>query len=348
MTRRIPVGDLLAASEAALAEAGLTPGHTAITAETLVEGDLLGHRTHGVALLDRYVEDLRAGRMETSGDAAVLHEEAGSARWDGRYLPGPVLVRRALDWASDRARGAGAATLAISHSHHVACLAAYLRAVTETGLVAVIASSSPNNATVAPFGAVEGVLSPNPIAAGWPTEGDPVLIDISTSITTTGMTSACAAAGRPLPGRWIVGPDGEASDESALMAADPPGALLPVGGLDHGHKGFALGLMVEMLTSGLAGRGRADRPDRWGASVFVMVLDPACHGGAAAFARQTEFMAEEARGARVAPGRDPVRLPGARALALRRDQLANGVTVSAATLRILSRLSPAFADLARI
>ncbi|MCP3055491.1 Ldh family oxidoreductase [Aurantimonas marianensis] len=311
----------------ALTAAGLDPNHAGVVAETLVEGDLLGHSTHGLALLPRYLEEIVAGGMTRAGEPTVINDNGISVAWDGRYLPGPVLVRRALELCAERAREHGVATAAIGRSHHVACLAAYLMAATDRGLAAIVASSSPNNASVAPFGAVEGAYSPNPLAAGWPTGGDPVLIDVSTSITTSSLTSEVAAAGGRLPGAWVIGADGEPVDDPAVLTASPPGALLPLGGTDHGHKGFALGMLVEMLTSGLAGHGRAERPSRWGASVFIMVIDPEHHGGKEAFERQTGNLAAACRAARPLPGGPPVRLPGQRALELRRTALVEGVAL---------------------
>ena len=67
-----------------------------------------------------------------------------------------------------------------------------------------------------------------------------------------------------------------------MLFADPPGTILPTGGLDHGHKGYGLALMIEALTQGLGGFGRVEAPTRVGASVFVQVLDPAAFGGAEA------------------------------------------------------------------
>jgi len=311
----------------ALVAEGLDPNHATVVAETLVEGDLLGHSTHGLALLPRYLEEIATGEMTRAGEPTVINDSGASVAWDGHYLPGPVLVRRALALCAERARRHGVATVAIGRSHHVACLAAYLKAATDQGLAAIVASSSPNNASVAPFGAVEGVYSPNPLAAGWPTGGDPVLIDVSTSITTSSLTSEVAAAGGRLPGKWVIGSDGDPVDDPAVLTASPPGALLPLGGTDHGHKGFALGMMVEMLTSGLAGQGRAERPSRWGASVFIMAIDPEHHGGRIAFERQTGSLVAACQAARPSPGGQPVRLPGQRALELRRTALVEGVAL---------------------
>ena len=77
------------------------------------------------------------------------------------------------------------------------------------------------------------------------------------------------------------------------------------------------------------------------ASVFVMVVDPEHHGGRAAFERQTGFMAGAARGAKVPDGASAVRLPGERALRLRRQQMAEGVALSD---ELLARLRKALPD----
>ena len=185
MIGRVGHDVLIRFCETALEDRGLEKRHAITVAETLVEGDLLGHSTHGVTLLPRYLRELEADTMTREGEPVILRDGGSTSTWDGHYLPGPVLVRMALDICADRATTAGVATAAIGRSHHVACLAAYLKTVTDRGLAAIIASSSPATASVAPHGAVEGGYSPNPLAAGWPTDGDPVLIDVSTSITTT-------------------------------------------------------------------------------------------------------------------------------------------------------------------
>jgi LDH2 family malate/lactate/ureidoglycolate dehydrogenase len=131
--------------------------------------------------------------------------------------------------------------------------------------------------------------------------------------------------------------EGRVSDDPAVLFADPPGAVLPLGGLDLGHKGFALALLVEALTSGLAGYGRADEPKNWGASVFLMMIDPERFGGRDAFVRETTRLADLCRTTPVAPGAAPVRLPGSAALARRARQLAEGVELHP---RALEKLAP--------
>jgi L-lactate dehydrogenase len=247
--------------------------------------------------------------------------------WDGRYLPGPWLVVRAIDLACERIRTYPVVTVAIQHSHHIACLAAYPKRATDKGLFMLLASSDPSVSAVAPFGGLEPLYTPNPLAAGIPTQGDPIILDISMSTTTMGLVTRFKQEERRLPHPWLLDNQGNLSDNPADLSADPPGSILPLGGLDTGHKGFALGLLVEALTSALAGQGRAEQPKQWGASVFLQIIDPEAFGGRANFIRETTWFAEASRNNRTRPGSPPVRLPGSRALQLRAEQLQNGVAL---------------------
>ena len=305
-------------------------------ADILLEGDLLGHTTHGLALLPPYLDELAHDRMAKNGEPTVLSSRAAAQIWDGNRLPGPWLVLRALGAAATMARETGTGTVVIRRSHHIACLAAYLKRMTDAGLVAIIQSSDPTVAAVAPHGGMTPFVTPNPIAAGVPTSADPILIDVSTSITSMGYALQQMRAGKQLPGAWLVDAAGRPTADPAAMVKEPKGALLPLGGIDAGHKGFALALLVEALTGGLAGHGRADPPEGWTGTTFVQVFDPGAFGGLDAFRRQMDAVAAAARGAKPRPGVDRIRLPGERGLACYRDQIAHGVALYPAILPALA------------
>ena len=308
-----------------LTNAGLERDVAAVVAEVLLEGDLLGHDTHGLALLAPYLRELDAGTMTKSGRHRVIEERKASALWDGDRLPGPWLTRLAIDDAIARARRCGTGTIVIRRSHHIACLAAYLSRATERGFVLLLSCSDPNAASVAPHGGTRAVFTPDPLAFGFPTQGDPVLIDLSASLTTNGMTARLHKNGQRLAHPWLMTADGKVTDDPAVLFNEPRGTILPTGGVDAGHKGYALALIVEMLTGGLAGFGRADAKEGWGATVFVQAIDPAAFGGLDAFARQAEWIAQACRDNPPRAGVGAVRLPGGRGLARRRNQIANGV-----------------------
>ena len=326
-TARYAVDTLVAFARALLERAGVRADMAQDVAEVLVAGDLLGHTTHGLALLAGYLGEIEKGSMAKAGAPKVINARPATQTWDGGRLPGPWLTLRALDAAATMAATHGTGTVVIRRSHHIACLAAYLLRATERGLVAIVQSSDPVVAAVVPHGGMTPFITPNPIAAGLPTSGDPILIDVSTSITSMGYTMQRMEAGEKLPGAWAIDANGNASDDPATLWKEPKGALLPLGGLDAGHKGFGLGLMIEALTAGLSGFGRADPTEGWGATVFVQVLDPEAFAGLAAFKRQMDCVAASARDTKPRPGVDRVRLPGEGGLRRYREQKANGVAL---------------------
>ena len=316
---------LLIFGKSLLIAAGLSEDRARDVAEVLLEGDLLGHTTHGFHLLPLYLKSLAEGGMEKQGEPETISDHGSAFTWGGRYLPGPWLVRRAIALAQERAKTHPVVTVAIRQSHHIGCLQAYLKPVTDAGFLILLSCSDPANRVVAPHGGVAPRFSPDPFAVGIPTNGEPVLIDISTSSTANGLCLRLAAAGEKLPGPWLVDREGHPSDDPQILLEGRGGSLLPLGGLDLGHKGFALALFVEAITSGLAGHGRADETKRWGASVFLQLINPESFAGREAFLRETTFLADSCRDTPVPPGKSPVRLPGQGALARRSAQLANGV-----------------------
>ncbi len=335
MSARFDAARLTTFATQLLDAVGMDPVKSPVIAQVLVEADLMGHDTHGLGLLGPYLADIDKGELKTRGEPGVIADFPAAVTWDGKRLPGTWLTVKAIDLACERARTQGACSVSIRRSHHIACLAAYLTRATDQGFVIQIMTSAPENQSVAPFGGRAGALTPNPIAAGWPTAGDPVLIDVSMSITTNGMVGRLNKQGGQLPGKWLVDAEGNPTADPSVMTRDPKGALLPIGGVEYGHKGYALGLLVEAMTQGLSGHGRADPIEGWTGEVFVQVYDPRAFSGLDAFTRQTEWIADYCR--KVAPmkGVERVRLPGENGLARRRRQLGEGVTLHPAIMPML-------------
>ena len=322
---RFRATDLISFAGRLFKSAGCDDDKARTMGELLVEADLMGHTTHGLHLAAPYLEELRAGTMRARGEPKVIADRGAAVTWDGNRLPGVWLTAKAVDLATERSEKLGVSTVAVRNSHHIACLAVYLERATRHGKMVLIASSDPSDASIAPFGGLRPVFTPDPLAVGIPTTDGPILIDMSSSITTNGMTGRLRKAGRPFPGQWAMTAKGEATDDPNALFTDPPGTLLPTGGKDHGHKGYGMALTVEALTQGMSGFGRSSKPADWGAALFVQVMDPALYGGAEAFTRETDFIADACRTNPPAPGFKSVRLPGDNAMKRKAVALRDGV-----------------------
>lgn len=308
-------------------------------AKILVEGDLLGHDTHGLQLLTPYLNAYKSGAMLGEGDVIELSNRAAIASWDGRYLPGPYLTLRAIDSAKAMAQECGTGTVVIRQSSHIGALAAYLEQPAREGFLVQIVCADPSVASVAAFGGSEPLFTPNPMAWGIPTSGDPVMIDISASTTTNGMSARLHEAGLTGEHNWWLDANGLPCNTPSVIFDNPPGSLLPLGGLDAGHKGFGLALFVESMTAGLTGHGRADAIDNWGATVHVQVSDISAFGDSSAFHRQMDHLVARCLESKAADPAKPVRVPGQRGLALKSEQLEKGVLLHPSIVSALSKLA---------
>ncbi|MBT5266066.1 MAG: Ldh family oxidoreductase [Rhodospirillaceae bacterium] len=342
MTDRYDAEALSDFSRKLFGAAGMEADKAAIVAPLLVEADLMGHTTHGLQLCGPYLGALENGSMLGVGEPEVVSDRGAVVTWDGRRLSGVWLTATAVDLATDRAEQYGSCTIAIRRGHHIACLAAFLERATSRGCMVTITSSDPDVASVAPYGGTRAVYTPNPIAVGIPTDEDPILIDISASITTNGLTGRLHGEGRKLDHAWVQDAVGNASNDPAVLFTDPPGTILPTGGKDHGHKGYGLALMVEAMTQALPGFGRADPAQGWGAGIYVQVQDPSAFAGREEFERQTGHLARLCRDNPPAPGVTSVRLPGDRALGRKRKALAEGLELYPGIIDVLGTWAEKF------
>lgn len=325
-----------------LSTAGMEEAKAATVARLLVLTDMMQRHTHGVALIPLYLDQLRNQLMEKDGAPEVVKDTGATIVWDGNYLPGLWLMDQALNLAFERVPEHGVVTFAIRRSHHIACLAALVKQATDKGYVAILATSDPSGKFVAPFGGRDPVMTPNPFAIGYPGTEGPVLVDICASITTVSMARTKAAAGVNFDYPWLMDNEGKpTTDPRVLEQTTPRGSLMLLGGAEYGHKGFGLALMVEALTQGLSGHGRIDAPNRWGANVFLQVLDPQAFAGSQGFLSQMDFIGDSCRASTPVKSGGLVRLPGDQAN--RNIARANheGIQLSEATLSKLAACAEA-------
>lgn len=308
----------------ALVRHGATEADAGLQADTLVEGELRGHASHGIRRLPVLVGRLRAG-LAVSGVEPELSWRTDSALVvDGRRTLGPVAAHRALDAILERAHETGVAMASIRNSGHVGMLAPYLERIAATGAAGVALTTS--EALVHPWGGSTALVGTNPIGIGIPTLGEPFILDMSTSQVSMGKVLDYAARGEEIPLGWAVDEEGTPTTDAA---AGSRGALSPFGGA----KGYALGLAFEALVGVLAGSqyGRdvhgtldVEHPPSKGDLFVVFSLDTL--GSTASLGGLTSYL----DAVRASGGAGPVTIPGDRARAERAARLAEGIPLDAA------------------
>ncbi|MCC5854612.1 MAG: Ldh family oxidoreductase [Idiomarina sp.] len=328
---RVDANELQAFATQCFERAGASAPVAQAMAQSLLAGDLLGFPTHGLRRLPYNVKQLSTGAMKGEGEPEVLSQRSAVACWDAHKLPGLYVMPQAVAAACKMARQAGTGTIVVRRAEHVASLAAYLEQATAQGLVISMMCATPAQASVAPFGGTERLFSPNPFAIGVPATKGALLLDMSFSVTAAGKVRQAYERGEMLQFDAIVLPNGRISRDPKDYI-EQGGALLPLGGADLGYKGFGLCLMSEVWTMALSNYGRVEGADDGECnSVFIQVMDPAAFGDVAAFRDVTDDLLRRCRDNTPREVNQPVRVPGERALALKQQQLIEGVWLDAQT-----------------
>ena len=159
-------------AEAIFVAAGSEPSEAKIVAAHLVDASLMGHDSHGVIRISKYVAWLRAGQVQPNRHASVVSDRGALVVVDGDFGFGQVIGREAMEIAAAHAATHGMATLAIRNSGHLGRIGAWPEMLAERGLASIhFVNTSGFGILVAPFGGGDRRLSANPIAAGVPVKG---------------------------------------------------------------------------------------------------------------------------------------------------------------------------------
>ena len=223
-------------------------------ADVLVAADLRGVESHGIARLETfYVRRIEAGVVSARPTYRTLADRPTQFALDAGNGLGHPAGKRAMAKAIEKAREHGVAFATVRNSNHYGIAGYYAMMALEHGLIGLSMTNSTHLA-VPTFGANK-TTGTNPIAVAIPAgEHPPFVLDMATTGVTFGRLEVSERKGKPLKTGWAVDADGrETVDPRVAKAA---GALLPLGGYGvegGGHKGYGLGVLVDILCGVLSG-----------------------------------------------------------------------------------------------
>ncbi len=305
-----------------------------MVADALARANLAGHDSHGIIRVEQYARMVRAGEIVPGAPAVVLREAPCTALLDGGWNFGPVVARRAMELAMRKAREFGTGTVSVRHSNHLGRLGEYpLMAAAEGLLALATVNNHGRGSMVAPFGGTDARLATNPIAFACPGPDRPVLVDITTSVVAEGKVRLLKNAGKPAPEGWLVDAHGRPTTDPNHLYGEQRGALLPFGG-PVAHKGYALGVMVDILSGALSGAGCSQSATcRIGNAMFFNVVDISKFLPLEEFVAQVTTLREYLQGSPPAPGFDRVVLPGEPELRAEQRRRQEGIPIDPETWR---------------
>jgi len=326
-----PFDELRVLAAEILVAAGMRREPADTAASLLASAQLRGIDSHGLSHLPAYVGRLLDGAIDPDAQMQIERPGTCAAVIDARTGLGVLAARVAIEEACDLASRHGMGACAVRNSNHFGAAALFAEMAAERGLIALAFSNAAP--TMAPWGGKDAVLGTNPLAAAFPRPGKkPIVVDMATSAVARARIRRSATAGEAIPLDWALDQSGApTSDAQAAMN----GTVQPLGGA----KGYALALVIELLSAALSG-GRPGftvrsphepGPATAGTSHLFVALDPAKFAGTDVAASMIETVALKIETSDAGVAGRP-RLPGARAARELERRAREGIPLSAGLL----------------
>ncbi len=322
--------------------AGVVRADAELLADSLVAADLSGTSTHGLSRLAIYVKRIQRGLIDPKPPFTIQRRRGATIAIDAGNGLGQVAALKALNHLIPMAKTHGTAVATIRNSQHFGAVSYYCNLAADQDMILLATTSC--EPAMSPAGGREPYFGTNPIAASFPTgRGFHVKVDLATSLVARGNIIAAQKAEKPIPEGWGLDPDGNpTTDASAALL----GTVLTMAG----HKGYALAVMVEALSSVLSGAAigsdigsmykNLDRKQDVGH--FFCLLDIDAFLDVAEFKQRMDAMIDGIKSCRKRPGVEEILVPGERSSRTIAENKKSGIKLDAATLKELRDLANEF------
>ncbi|MCF7935880.1 MAG: Ldh family oxidoreductase [Synergistales bacterium] len=341
----IPYDRLLAFTGKLLEAMGYPRDRAAETARVLVEADARGVPSHGVARLKFYKHNIDGGFAVPDAEPEVVHETPLSRVIDGHNGIGSHISRFAMDSCITKAKEIGAGFASVRNSNHFGMAGLWAEEAAREGQIGM-AFTNTRRCAIVTHGR-EMLLGTNPIAVAIPTgKSLPFLLDMATTTVAHGKIEVYDRRDREMPLGWAVDEHGRGTRdahhiERLFQKGTTCGGHLLLGGEGEelgGHKGYGLGLLVELLCSGLSlGRWSARTFQAPGSGIthFFAAIRLDLFGEQEAIEEHIAAILADIRSSERAAEGDRIYIHGEKEAEAREDSLRLGIPLDDATVRLL-------------
>jgi L-2-hydroxycarboxylate dehydrogenase (NAD+) len=330
---------------------GVPEADAEISSEVLIESDIRGITSHGIGRFKMYVDRMRMGIINPISKETIIKETENTVLMDGGNSLGHVVAYHAMQRAIDKAKGHNIGMVAVRNSSHFGIAGFYPAMAVKNDMVGLSFSNA--RPSVAPTYGVEPVIGTNPVSFGAPSdEVYPFLLDIATSTIQRGKIEVLAREGKETPKGLTIDKHGnEPTDSKALLRMFVEGAasLLPLGGAGEelgGHKGYGLGVMVEILCASLSAgsfgkalsgfEGEKHIPHRLGHLFIAINIESFVP--IEIFKKITGSIMREIRSSAKIPGHDRIFLAGEKEFDMMERQKKEGIPINKSLQEIMVEL----------
>ena len=314
---------------------GIPEKNARTIADIAVKTQAMGIHTHGMAIFPYFDQNI-PDPIDPTAEPEVVKQSGATALIDGNYGFAQLALNLAKELAVEKAGNQGVALIVVRKCCWLGALGPYLHSLTQQGFLARLCAQTTTCRDAAPYGGIDAKFSTNPLALAFPTGGDPVVSDFSTTTISMGRTKRMAQSGQHAPEPIFLDSDGNLSTDP--KAALEGGSVLFIGGANFSYKGYGLSLWSEAIAA-LAG-GQCNNPEtKTSQSASLTVIDPRSFAGHDYFYGEIERFKAHMLNSRVRPGFDGIRLPGQRVTHNLRESERTGIPVEEGLLETLNALA---------
>jgi L-2-hydroxycarboxylate dehydrogenase (NAD+) len=308
-------------TQAVFERVGMSPRDAGISADVLLAADRRGIESHGVARLQRYVDDIKIGVIRVGVKPKTVVETPVSLVIDADGGVGQVVGHDTMQRCIEKAKTGFICFATIRNSNHYGIAGYYTLMALEQNMIGFsFTNSAP---LVVPTFGKDSVLGTNPISFGVPAKKHrPFLLDMATSTVPRGKVEVYARKGDPMPLTWATDENGKATADAKRVLDNLSnrrgGGLLPVGGegmVNAGHKGYGLAVLVDILcgvfSNGAVGSdvyGKKNQPAE--VAHFLGVINPAAFTGLEVIENKMDYFIDMLKGAALAHGEEKIYVAG--------------------------------------
>ncbi|MCL2580721.1 MAG: Ldh family oxidoreductase [Oscillospiraceae bacterium] len=290
---------------------GFSRSESALITDVLLCADLWGIESHGIQRLMRYHNEIKNGMVSVKSRPELAAHTPVSAVIDGCGGMGQLISVRAMNLAIKKAKTSGVGMVAVRNSNHYGIAGYYTKMAVKKDLMGICMTNT--EAIGVPLFGKKAMLGTNPISLGFPAEPVGFIYDAATTVVPRGKVEVYSKSEKPLPDGWAVDAAGQPASDAAAVLENIMhklgGGISPLGGggeLLGGHKGYGLGIIVDLFT-GILSSGKTSnhlslRPDRSDIAHFFMAVDYGIFGDKAEIKAKFSTFLQELRDSPKADG----------------------------------------------
>ena len=316
---------------------GFTPQQSSLITDVLLKADLWGIESHGIQRLSRYHNEMKNGMVSVKASPEVVFESPVSAVIDANKGMGQIVSVDAMNLAIEKAKLSGIGMVAVRNSNHYGIAGYFAEMAVKHDMMGICMTNT--EAIAVPTFGKKAMLGTNPIALGFPAEPTNFLFDASTTVVTRGKVEVYNKNQAPLPEGWTLNKDGNVSSDAGDVLHNIihklGGGIAPLGGtveLTGGHKGYGLGIIVDLFTgvlsSGMTSNHVQASTDTAGTAHFFMAVDYGIFGDKLEVKERFSTLLRELRESPKADGQQRIYTHGEKEAELMASRMAGTIPVN--------------------